>query len=121
MNKAFFAATLALAASATCHADSWEQEQARRNERVSNSSVTRADSHWNNNDTKRDRRARQARQPIHSPHVEHDHPKPTVMTHCNGGFCYDNLGGAYHRNGDKLMTGPGGSACMVMGNTVQCR
>lgn len=48
-------------------------------------------------------------------------PVPSVLTHCAGGFCYDNMGGAYHQHGrGTTMTGPSGSTCIRTGATVQC-
>jgi hypothetical protein len=45
---------------------------------------------------------------------------PTTITHCNSGFCYDNLGGVYHRNGPNFMTGPNGQACHGAGTAWNC-
>ena len=47
-------------------------------------------------------------------------PKPTVITSCNDGFCYDNTGGVYHRNGSDFMTGPNGRTCHRVGNMLNC-
>ena len=48
-------------------------------------------------------------------------PPPSVMTHCAGGFCYDNQGGVYHQHGGgTTMTGPNGRTCIRTGATVQC-
>ncbi len=45
---------------------------------------------------------------------------PSVMTHCNSGFCYDNQGGVYHKAGPNFMTGPNGQACHGNGATWNC-
>ena len=48
-------------------------------------------------------------------------PAPSVITHCAGGFCYDNMGGVYHSHGNgKTMTGPTGSTCIRTGSTMEC-
>lgn len=47
-------------------------------------------------------------------------PRPTSMTHCNEGFCYDNAGGVYHRNGPDFMTGPDGKTCHRAGPNWIC-
>lgn len=48
-------------------------------------------------------------------------PSPTDITHCAGGFCYDNQGGTYHQHGNgSTMTGPKGGTCIQTGNMVQC-
>lgn len=45
---------------------------------------------------------------------------PTVFTHCNAGFCYDNLGGVYHRAGPGILTGPNGRTCRGTGTSWNC-
>lgn len=48
-------------------------------------------------------------------------PSPSVITHCAGGFCYDNMGGVYHRHGNgTTMTGPSGGTCIQTGSMVNC-
>lgn len=47
-------------------------------------------------------------------------PGPTNFTNCNAGFCYDNQGGVYHRNGPNFMTGPNGRVCHRAGNMWNC-
>lgn len=48
-------------------------------------------------------------------------PAPSVMTHCAGGFCYDNMGGTYHQHGNgQTMTGPSGKTCVQTGSFVNC-
>lgn len=48
-------------------------------------------------------------------------PSPSVITHCGGGFCYDNMGGVYHQHGNgTTMTGPSGSTCFQTGAMVNC-
>ena len=55
------------------------------------------------------------------PHVSAiQSPPPTFITRCNNGFCYDNQGGVYNRNGSSHMIGPGGRSCTRTGNTVIC-
>ena len=46
---------------------------------------------------------------------------PSVLTHCTGGICQDNLGGVYHPHGNgATMTGPNGGTCIQTGSMVQC-
>lgn len=49
-------------------------------------------------------------------------PPPSVMTHCAGGFCYDNQGGTYHGHGpgSVTMTSPSGGTCVRVGDMVHC-
>ncbi len=48
-------------------------------------------------------------------------PAPSVITHCGGGVCHDNLGGVYQQHGNgTTMTGPSGSTCIQTGGMVQC-
>lgn len=48
-------------------------------------------------------------------------PAPSAMTHCGGGFCYDNQGGVYHQHGNGVtMTGPNGGTCIQTGGMVNC-
>ena len=50
----------------------------------------------------------------------HVDPRPAIFTNCNAGFCYDNKGGVYHRNGPNFMTGPNGRVCHRAGNMWNC-
>lgn len=47
-------------------------------------------------------------------------PQPTNITHCVPGFCYDNLGTAYHRQGPDFMATPAGRRCHRTGSTWNC-
>ncbi|WP_368921288.1 hypothetical protein [Comamonas aquatica] len=47
-------------------------------------------------------------------------PQPSVMTHCAGGFCNDNLGSQYHRIGGGMMVSPAGKVCRTEGSMVYC-
>lgn len=48
-------------------------------------------------------------------------PQPSSMTHCAGGFCYDNQGGTYHKIGNsRAMVSPSGKVCQTVSNMVQC-
>jgi hypothetical protein len=49
-----------------------------------------------------------------------DNARPVTFTHCDPGFCYDNLGGVYHRVGPGSMTGPNGVACHWSGTSWTC-
>ena len=45
--------------------------------------------------------------------------KPIVITSCDPGGCWDNLGGRYNGSGD-ILFGPGGQACRKTGNKLIC-
>ena len=45
---------------------------------------------------------------------------PTRITRCNGGFCYDDQGNTYHRNGNNFLNKPGGGTCFRVGNMWNC-
>lgn len=47
-------------------------------------------------------------------------PSPSIITHCDPGFCYDNMGGVYHKAGPNFMTGPNGRACHRAGDMWNC-
>ena len=51
---------------------------------------------------------------------EQQKPKPTVFTRCEAAFCYDDIGGVYHKNGPDFMTGPGGKTCHRSGTFWNC-
>ena len=46
--------------------------------------------------------------------------RPTNITHCDPGFCYDNNGGVYHKAGPDVMTGPNGRTCHRTGSMWNC-
>lgn len=52
--------------------------------------------------------------------LEQQKPVGTIITNCQGGFCYDDVGGVYHKNGPDFMTGPGGKTCHRSGNFWNC-
>ncbi len=55
------------------------------------------------------------------PPIQSNAPAPSVITHCAGGFCHDNMGGTYHDNGNgTTMTGPNGRTCIKTGDTLNC-
>lgn len=45
---------------------------------------------------------------------------PTHMTHCAGGFCYDDRGTPYSQNGPELIRSSDGRVCRVIGGMTQC-
>lgn len=45
---------------------------------------------------------------------------PTIITHCDPGFCYDNQGGVFHKAGPDFMTGPNGRTCHRAGSMWNC-
>lgn len=46
--------------------------------------------------------------------------RPSNITHCDPGFCYDNQGGVYHKAGPDFMTGPNGRTCHRAGDMWNC-
>lgn len=46
--------------------------------------------------------------------------RPSHITRCDAGFCYDNFGGVYHRSGPGFMTGPNGRTCHGSGAAWTC-
>lgn len=64
----------------------------------------------------RDRQEKEARRAAR----EQQKPKPTIITHCDPGFCYDDTGGVYHKSGPDLMTGPNGKTCHRTGTFWNC-
>lgn len=47
-------------------------------------------------------------------------PQPTNFTNCNSGFCTDNRGRLYHRQGPNLLISPTGQACHRSGAFWNC-
>jgi len=45
---------------------------------------------------------------------------PSVITTCDAGGCWDNLGNRYNGTGATLM-GPTGKLCIRTGNWIECR
>lgn len=48
-------------------------------------------------------------------------PNPTSITNCRGGFCQDNTGGTYFKQGNDFMTGTNGRPCFRQGNQWNCQ
>jgi hypothetical protein len=94
----------------------WQKRNDLRNAEVSATSIT-------NNGGKWDKRAEAERARERLEEARRNPPPPippTNITNCNGGFCQDNQGGTYHRNGPDFMTGPNGQACHRAGNMWHC-
>ncbi|WP_286878458.1 DUF4124 domain-containing protein [Delftia sp. 67-8] len=66
------------------------------------------------------RKAPKARKPQFSDE-DFSPPPANRITHCNGGYCYDNQGGSYHSIGNGYMAGPGGARCTQSGGQMDCR
>lgn len=47
-------------------------------------------------------------------------PPSVSINRCEPGFCYDNQGKVYHRNGPNHLTGPNGISCTRSGNNWIC-
>ena len=45
---------------------------------------------------------------------------PTVLTSCDGGGCWDNLGNRYNGTG-AILHGPAGNPCIRNGDRIECR
>ena len=91
--------------------NSWQEANERRNARVSSSSITNNGGAWD---------ARAEAQRKEEARLKARQAPPTIFTHCDTGFCYDNKGGVYHRVGADFMTGPNGRACHRAGNMWNC-
>ena len=46
--------------------------------------------------------------------------RSALITRCDQGFCHDDQGGVYHRNGPNFLTGPGGKTCHRAGAVWSC-
>ncbi|CAN7452981.1 hypothetical protein LJR066_002852 [Acidovorax sp. LjRoot66] len=110
-------AALVLAAAcipATAQND-WQSRKDRENAATSAGSITRNGGRFDANAeaARAQERRNAARQ------LEAQQSAPSMITHCNGGACYDNMGGVYHRQGDNL-TGPQGQVCTRQGPNWRC-
>lgn len=91
----------------------WQKRNELRNAEVSARSITNNGGRWDA--AAQAERARQRRE-----EARRNPPTPTIITNCNQGFCYDEHGGVYHRNGPDFMTGPNGRTCNRAGNMWNC-
>lgn len=92
-------------------AEGWQARKDRENARTSASSITNNGGRFDSNAEaarKEEARKRAAQQP------------PTIFTHCDPGFCYDDKGGVYHKAGQDVMTGPNGKTCHRAGPNWVC-
>lgn len=48
------------------------------------------------------------------------HVGPSMITNCDAGGCWDNLGGRYNRGAGDTYFGPSGSACQMVGTQMIC-
>lgn len=94
----------------------WQSRKDRENARTSASSITRNGGRWDEEAAARRREDARHRAQANRPHS----PPPTNFTNCAGGFCTDNQGGTYHRQGRDFMTGPNGQTCHRAGNMWNC-
>lgn len=98
-------------------AEGWQERKNRENAATSASSITRNGGRFDERaEAERKEEARRKAQMAPPPPMV----PPTNITRCDQGFCYDNQGGVYHRNGDNFMTGPNGKACHRAGNFWNC-
>jgi len=91
--------------------DDWQARKDRENARTSASSITNNKGRFDTKaeaERKEEARMRAAQQP------------PSIITHCDPGFCYDNKGGVYHKAGPDVMTGPNGRTCTRAGPSWNC-
>lgn len=57
-----------------------------------------------------------------SPPSGRHRPPPSLITNCDAGGCWDNVGNRYNRGGgNTYFPGAGGGACQKVGNLMQCR
>lgn len=108
-------ACLGLAALSAGAQDDWQSRKNRENAATSASSITRNGGRFDANAeaARAQERRNAARQ------MQAQQPAPSTITRCNGGACYDNMGGVYHRQGDNL-TGPQGQVCTRQGPNWRC-
>lgn len=100
----------------------WQARNDLRNAEVSARSITNNGGKWDQAAEAERAKARQERarrEQQEAERIAREHP-PTSFTNCNSGFCYDNQGGVYHRNGPDFMTGPNGRPCHRAGNMWHC-
>lgn len=105
--KCFFAILVLAVATTTASAqDDWQSRKNRENAATSASSISKNGGRWDAN-AEAQRKAATRQQTF-------------AFTHCDTGFCYDNLGGVWHRNGPDVLNGPNGRFCQRTGNAWNC-
>ena len=108
--------------------NNWAARKALKNAQTSSNSITNNGGRWDQ--AAESQRKQINREKARREQAQHEQKwpeetdarrqAPTNFTNCNGGFCYDNQGGTYHRNGPDFMTGPKGSSCHRNGNMWNC-
>lgn len=94
----------------------WQKRNSLRNAQVSAGSIMNNGGKWDSG-----AEAERARERLEEARRNPPPPTPPAnITSCKGGFCQDNQGGTYHRNGPDFMTGPNGQACHRAGNMWHC-
>jgi hypothetical protein len=94
----------------------WQARKDRENARTAASSITNNGGRWDESGAIRRYEARREAG-IHPPVRPRTQPQ---ITHCDAGFCYDNQGATYHRNGPDFLTAPGGKTCHRAGAVWNC-
>jgi len=93
--------------------ESWAERNERRNRAVSESSITKNGSKWDQK-AEAERKARDRAR-----HREESKNHPTNITSCDNGGCWDNLGNRYNGSGQTLFRGDG-KICNRVGTMLQC-
>lgn len=107
-----FIITLLLSAAALPAAsqDDWQSRKNRENAATSAGSITNNGGSWDaRGEAERARQNQIYRQ-----------QQPLSFTTCDRGFCYDNMGNAWSRNGPNFLSGPNGRSCFLSGNSWSC-
>ena len=94
----------------------WQARKDRENARTAASSITNNGGRWDESGAIRRYEGR--RDAGGFPPARR--PGPATITNCNGGFCYDNQGNTYHRNGSNFLTSPDGRTCHRVGSGWNC-
>lgn len=104
-------------------ADSYECRLAQKNYETTSSSATRNKDVANSYLAKVNAACGTTTEPSAEPVLRvrpRPSPQPSTFTHCDTGFCYDNTGGVYTRNGDDFLIAPNGRTCFRTGAMWNC-
>lgn len=95
--------------------EGWQDRKNRENAATSAASITRNGGRFDEKaEAERKEEARRKAQMAPPP------PPPTNITRCDQGFCYDNQGSVYHRNGQDFLIAPNGKTCHRAGSNWNC-
>ncbi len=106
--KFLLAIVLALASITASAQSDWQARKDRENAATSAGSITNNRGQWDAQaQAERERQSRQSQPAL-------------VFTSCDSGFCYDNQGGVWHKNGPNYLNGPNGRTCNLSGGFWSC-